>query len=188
MMWILHSKGVDSALHYLDDFLILGPPDCQSCQAALDSTLATCESLGFPVAPEKIEGPSTVLTFLGIELDTVRGQLYLFQNAMDVPGWPSGSTMVRQEARAALHTWPAPSCSYSGSSRQSIHVQLDRRIHNSHPPRPLGSPQRISQSRHMLVVYILMGMEWHQPPPPFHANRSHHLGCLGLMGLWGHTL
>ena len=82
MMWILHSKGVDSALHYLDDFLILGPPDCQSCQAALDSTLATCESLGFPVAPEKTEGPSTVLTFLGIELDTVRGQLRLPQNKL----------------------------------------------------------------------------------------------------------
>ena len=82
MMWILHSKGVDSALYYLNDFLILGPPDCQSCQAALDSTLATCESFGIPVAPEKTKGLSTVLTFLGIKLDTVRGQLRLLQNKL----------------------------------------------------------------------------------------------------------
>ena len=27
LLWILHSKGADLSLHYLDDFLIMGPPD-----------------------------------------------------------------------------------------------------------------------------------------------------------------
>ena len=54
--WILHSRGVASALHYLDDFLLLGPPSTQVCQAALCSTLSICEELGLPVAPEKTEG------------------------------------------------------------------------------------------------------------------------------------
>ena len=82
LMWILHSRGVVSALHYLDDFLLLGPPDSLACQAALATTLAACEDLGLPVAPEKTEGPSTVLTFLGIEIDTAANQLRLPQEKL----------------------------------------------------------------------------------------------------------
>ena len=81
-MWILHSRGVTLALHYLDDFLLIGPPSTQACQAALCSTLSTCEELGLPVAPEKTEGPDTTLTFLGIEIDTVAGQLRLPQEKL----------------------------------------------------------------------------------------------------------
>ena len=82
LMWILHSRGVTSALHYLDDFLLIGSPSTQACQAALCSTLSTCEELGLPVAPEKTEGPDTTLTFLGIEIDTVAGQLRLPQEKL----------------------------------------------------------------------------------------------------------
>ena len=37
----------------------------------LDNLLATLDVLRLPVAVEKLEGPITKLTFLGIELDTV---------------------------------------------------------------------------------------------------------------------
>jgi len=37
----------------------------------LDKVLATFDSLQLPIAPEKPEGPTTSLMFLGIELDTV---------------------------------------------------------------------------------------------------------------------
>ena len=30
-----------------------------------------CEDMGFPVAPDKVVGPSTTLTFLGIKLESV---------------------------------------------------------------------------------------------------------------------
>ena len=33
--------------------------------------LLNCQELGFPVAPDKVVGPSTILTFLGIELNSV---------------------------------------------------------------------------------------------------------------------
>ena len=69
MMWFLWDRGVESTLHYLDDFLLLGPPRQPACHQALSTTLALCEELGFPVAPEKTEGPTTSLTFLGIEID-----------------------------------------------------------------------------------------------------------------------
>ncbi len=70
LLWILeNSDGVDG-LHYLDDFLLFGDPDSQQCEQALQSALARCDTLGVPVAQRKTEGPSTTLTFLGLELDT----------------------------------------------------------------------------------------------------------------------
>ena len=82
MMWVMHERGVQHALHYLDDFLLLGSPTSQACQSALLTTLTTCQDLGFPVAPDKTEGPSTTLIFLGIEIDTVACQLRLPQDKL----------------------------------------------------------------------------------------------------------
>ena len=82
MMWALRDRGVHTALHYLDDFLILGPPDQPICEEALLTTLAPCEELGFPVAEDKTEGPTTVLTFLGIEIDTLQQQVRLPQDKL----------------------------------------------------------------------------------------------------------
>ena len=47
MMWVLHERGVVAALHYLEDFLVLGPPSSPACEEALTTTLALCEELGF---------------------------------------------------------------------------------------------------------------------------------------------
>ena len=58
-------------LHYLDDFLLFGDPNSEQYERALRSALAHCNILGGPVAPQKTEGPSTTLTFLGLELDTM---------------------------------------------------------------------------------------------------------------------
>ena len=68
--WIIWTSDVEHILHYLD-FLVLGPPDSGICRAALDCMITTCQSLGVPLAVNKIAGPATTLVFLGIELDTV---------------------------------------------------------------------------------------------------------------------
>ncbi len=65
--WVMHCKVLQSLIHYLDDFLLVGSPgNLTSCQSDLWSALETSTSLGFPVAPEKVEGPSTTIVFLGI--------------------------------------------------------------------------------------------------------------------------
>ena len=61
--WILRSRGVRYIIHYLDNFLILGPPDSIECRRALDITLQVCKELGVPIAEDKLEGPVTQLTF-----------------------------------------------------------------------------------------------------------------------------
>ena len=63
--------------HYLDDFLLDGPPGHDTCQEVILRMLMVCDLLGIPVASEKLDGPTTTLTFLGIVLDTSAQQLGL---------------------------------------------------------------------------------------------------------------
>jgi len=55
---------VSSLLHYLDDFLLAGPPYSSNYKQDLDTFIQLCSSLGIPLAAEKIEGPTTSLTLL----------------------------------------------------------------------------------------------------------------------------
>ena len=71
LTWIVERQGVSSITHYLDDYLTLAPSSSINCQGNLDIIKAVCFHLGVPLATEKVEGPSTSLTFLGIILDTV---------------------------------------------------------------------------------------------------------------------
>lgn len=75
--WIFRRGGVDHVDHYLDDFIMLGPAHSGNCRKALDVVLEGCERLGVPLAMEKLEGPATCLTFLGIEVDTEAMELRL---------------------------------------------------------------------------------------------------------------
>lgn len=61
--------GVSVVIHYIDDFLFV--VQCErSARALLVRALSLCVELGIPMAPDKTEGPTTCLTFLGIEVDT----------------------------------------------------------------------------------------------------------------------
>jgi len=83
MEWIARTKlGIPQILHILDDFLIIGE-STSACQAKLQRFLHFCEDIGVPMAPEKTEGPSPVLTFAGIELDCIRFEARLPQEKVD---------------------------------------------------------------------------------------------------------
>ena len=56
-------------LHYLDDYFIVNSSFC-SCNTDMTKMLETCSVLGVPMNSQKIVGPSTVITFLGIEIDS----------------------------------------------------------------------------------------------------------------------
>ena len=79
----LRSLGVRDVSHYLDDFLVVGPPTSTECADALVLLDRVCAWLGIPIAEHKREGPTTCLTFLGIEVDTVAGQLRLPADKLD---------------------------------------------------------------------------------------------------------
>lgn len=58
-----------SVFHYLDDFLCIGLREGNVCSLLLHTVERVAVDLGVPMAPEKTEGPSTVLSFLGMTID-----------------------------------------------------------------------------------------------------------------------
>ena len=66
--WILmHPYQISALLHYLNDFIMAGPPDSPQCANNLCTALAICKRLGLPLQPGKYEGLAMVLVILGIK-------------------------------------------------------------------------------------------------------------------------
>ena len=77
LQWIAMERGVTNLDHFLDDFITTGHPRSNECSNNLALLMDTCKILKLPLALSKLEGPSTCLVFLGIELDTLLLQLRL---------------------------------------------------------------------------------------------------------------
>ena len=78
--WILvNNYGVQWLLHYLDDIFTAGPPGTDICHKNMQHMLSLCSHVNAAVKPEKVEGPTTLLTFLGVLLDTVTMQASITQ-------------------------------------------------------------------------------------------------------------
>ena len=73
---IKQNAKTDNMIHYLDDFCGCDK-EKSGAQSLLDKSLSTFDSLGVPTAPEKIEGPTTCIKFLGLEVDTVAMEVRL---------------------------------------------------------------------------------------------------------------
>lgn len=82
--WVVHDRsGLKSTAHYLDDFLFAGQQGSGQRAFLLEQFMQLTSELGVPLAHEKTEGPVTKLTFLGIEIDTVREVCCLPQDKLD---------------------------------------------------------------------------------------------------------
>ena len=75
--WHLKQRGIRHVFHYLDDFIVVARPASPDCRIAIGILNEACTYLGVPIADHKRDGPTTCLTFLGIEVDTMAGQLRL---------------------------------------------------------------------------------------------------------------
>jgi len=74
LAFVMKDRGCDTVWHYLDDFFTCGPTSPNPrCAENLDVMLRTCTDLNFTVNPKKTTQPTTCLTLLGIELDSVQG-------------------------------------------------------------------------------------------------------------------
>ena len=68
--WIaINNYGLSDLIHYLDDFITVGPHD-SSCQQNLATALAVCKQLGLPLHPQKWEGPAWSLDILSTHLNS----------------------------------------------------------------------------------------------------------------------
>ena len=105
---VRHNHHIPFIDHYLDDFIVVGPPNSRACADAL-LALEECEHLGFPLAPEKKEGPASTITFLGILVDTTSGTLSLPQAKLvrlreEINHWLSRRTCRKRELESLVGT------------------------------------------------------------------------------------
>ena len=102
LQWILSNRGVGPSLHYLDDFLFVGPPQSSQCRESIQLAVAVCQELGVPLASDKLVGPTQKLQFLGITLDTVNLELHLPVEKLDrlkvlVSSWRGKRSCTKRE-------------------------------------------------------------------------------------------
>ncbi len=113
--WILLNKCFISYVgHILDDFLIMEPPakigaSSHACQASLSSMLLTFTTLGVPIAEQKTEGPSQVIEFLGITLDSQKMEARLPADKLsrlstDLNSWQTKTSATLQELQSLIGT------------------------------------------------------------------------------------
>ena len=69
--WIISTRLSNViVLHILDDFLFISPTEVD-CQQALDLFTCICQDIGVPLAPDKTVGPTMIIDFAGIRLNTI---------------------------------------------------------------------------------------------------------------------
>ena len=95
-----------STVHYLDNFMFMGPPTSNACDKALATALQTCRELGVPVETQT-EGPASLLTFLGIQIDTEATTLSLPEDKLIrilglVLSWRSKKSVSKRELQSRI--------------------------------------------------------------------------------------
>ena len=105
--WIFRQQAVEEIDHYLDDFITMGPSGSQVCGRNLDVIFQACEELGVPLAMEKLEGPTTRLIFLGIEIDTTSGSMRLPEEKLArlhqaLQSWAGRKACTRRELESLV--------------------------------------------------------------------------------------
>ena len=86
LSWIATQEGMQCILHHLDDFLITALPHSPLCQHSLEKFAWLCNTLGIPLASDKVEGPTSSLSFLGITLHPSYGDSSVSRQAYKNPG------------------------------------------------------------------------------------------------------
>ena len=71
LLWILICVfGIPHIINYLDDFFLCAS-SFEECENDMAKLKLAFSELGVPLAPDKVIGPATVITYLGIEINSV---------------------------------------------------------------------------------------------------------------------
>jgi hypothetical protein len=138
--WHLHQSGIPLVYHYLDDFVIIGPPHSPQCAHSLVILDKVCSTLNIPMASHKREGPSTCITILGIEIDTVSGQLRLPADKLTrlcslLHDWGNKRACSRKELESLIGLLNH-ACKVVRSGRAFLRRMIDL-LHAVHQSQPL---------------------------------------------------
>ncbi len=192
--WHLHQVGIPDVDHYLDDFIILGPPHTPLCQQYLHRLQTECTSLGIPLAAHKTVGPTTCLTFLGIEIDSVEARLRLPVDKLErlltlLREWASKTSCLQKELESLIGLLNH-ACKVVRPGRSFLRRMLDLLHTTCHPPRG-AVPIRLNKGfRSDLAWWLTFAEAWngtsllttptHMPHVVMTSDASGSWGC----GAW----
>jgi hypothetical protein len=72
-----------NCVHISDDFRFVGPSSSDLCLNSLKSFLDLCNDIGVPIKEEKTVYPTTTITFLGLEVDSLAMEVRLPRDTLD---------------------------------------------------------------------------------------------------------
>ena len=68
--WVLENNYQLFIMHYSDDFFLVCAASLPQATTDMNTAISAFDHFNIPIALDKLEGPSTVITFLGIEIDS----------------------------------------------------------------------------------------------------------------------
>ena len=142
--WILLNKcNTSFVCHILDDFLLIEPPAIlprhnSLCQQSLTNMLSTFHTINIPIAKGKTQGPSQVIEFMGILLDTIKMQARLPQDNVNrlqttLEQFQHRRSCTLKELQSLIGTLNF-ACGVVPLGRSSLHRMIDliRNVQKSH--------------------------------------------------------
>ena len=75
--WVAKSREASWLPHYINDFVAVGVAGMGEYAHSMNVFKEACRRLGMPFDSKKEEGPTDVLTFHGMDLDSRRGEVRL---------------------------------------------------------------------------------------------------------------
>lgn len=83
--WVVKFKsGKDSVDHYLDDFLFAGARDTCVCDQLMQIFSDICYQLNVPLAQDKTVGPTQVLVYLGLEINSLEMAVKIPRDKLEI--------------------------------------------------------------------------------------------------------
>ena len=192
--WTVRHDGVREMYHYLDDFLVLGAPGSNECETGLSKLLGWTRWLGFPIAEEKVEGPSSRITFLGIEIDSDALVLRLppgkLQTLKERLSWWKDRRSCTKSDLQSLAGSLQHACRVVRPGRTFLRrvFELLRGVHRSHHHIRLNSGMRSDLAWWDLFLDTWNGVSLLRPSrlaSPDHEFYTDASGSYGCGAIWG---
>ena len=72
---LTHNHLISSLIHYPDDYFTAGKANSPQCAANVKIICKVFKQLGMPIAEDKLQGPTTIIVYLGIVIDSIKQQI-----------------------------------------------------------------------------------------------------------------
>ena len=184
MEWCIAQEGVEYIFHYLDDFAIVAPPESDLCRLWLCILKRVCAELGVPLAPEKQDGPTTVMQLLGITIDTVRQELRLPEEKLKrlletLNQWESKKSCSRKELESLIGILQH-ACKVIRPGRAFLRQVISLLTVAKQPHHRI----RLNAGfRADIMLWKTFAAHWNGAALVIHPT-CRQVGCIRFMGLW----